>query len=203
MKEMSKYIRIFIIIGIVASIIGYLALLYKGYSLNNEIKYQEEKRDSLKIETNKLVKYNEDLKTERNILLIGIENIKNNSTNPLIVQETSKKLMSEFAISETNFSVTTKENTNSENAEKFEKEGFHFLINKDVDSAIGLFVKSENSYNGYHQVYEIARYLRKNKSKLENPKSEFWKTAYSDILSNFSWGMTDEIKSELKTQLKE
>lgn len=82
-------------------------------------------------------------------------------------------------------------------ATSWEQKGFSFLISKDVVNAIDAFRNSEKSYNKFHQVYEIANYLDKNKSKLSNPQDPFWKIAYRKIATDFSWKMPLETKNTL------
>lgn len=75
---------------------------------------------------------------------------------------------------------------------KYEEEiGFEFLLNKDVVNAINAFTKSENSYNKYHQVYEISKYLRENKSNLMDPNSYLWKKVFKDMTKSYSYGMSN------------
>ena len=89
----------------------------------------------------------------------------------------------------------TKSGSNDITAAKLhESEGFSNLINKDVEGAINSFNASETSYNSYHQVYEIGRYLNSNKGKLKDKNSPFWKEAYSKILNDMSWKMPADIK---------
>jgi hypothetical protein len=82
-------------------------------------------------------------------------------------------------------------------AQLWEDKGFSFLINRDVLSAIDAFRNSENSYHQFHQVYEIAKYLNENKSKLSDAKSYFWKTAFGKIANEYSWKMPIETKNKL------
>lgn len=92
----------------------------------------------------------------------------------------------------------TKGGSNDITAAKLhEDEGFSRLINKDVEGAISSFNASEASYNSYHQVYEIGRYLNSNKEKLKDKSSPFWKEAYSKILTDMSWKMSEDIKTKL------
>jgi len=60
--------------------------------------------------------------------------------------------------------------------------------------AIDNFKLSEQSYNGFHQVYEIYVYLLRNKS---NPQ---WDIIYNDILTRYSWKMSPEVKNRFKNQ---
>jgi hypothetical protein len=87
-------------------------------------------------------------------------------------------------------------------AQMWEEKGFAFLLNKDVENAIEAFRNSENAANGYHMVYDIAKYLNENKSKLSNSNAEFWKTAYKKISTDFSWKMPSETKSKLMQSAK-
>jgi hypothetical protein len=89
-------------------------------------------------------------------------------------------------------------NTNDLGAARlWESKGFMYLLDKDVNNAIEAFTNSENSYNQYHQAYEISRYLTENKSKLLDNTSEFWKTAYRKIATDYSWKMPLNIKNQL------
>lgn len=203
MNQITKYTKTLAVIGIVATIIGYLALLYKGYTLNADVKYQEKRRDSLKIVNNeleKIVELNKIKAREQDSIIFKIAK---DPTNTQSESELGDKLIEKLGISDKNFVVTSKENTSIENARKFEEEGFQFLINKDVNAAISAFTKSENSYNSYHQVYEIAKYLRKNRKKLSDKKLFFWKTAYTTILTEYSYKMPQQYKLKMENLIKE
>jgi hypothetical protein len=92
----------------------------------------------------------------------------------------------------------TKSGSNDITAAKLhESEGFSNLINKDVEGSINSFNASETSYNSYHQVYEIGRYLNSNKDKLKDKDSPFWKEVYAKILNDMSWKMPADIKDKL------
>src|SRR5258705_1156723 len=83
-------------------------------------------------------------------------------------------------------------------AEKFERQGFEFLFQRDVEGAIAAFNNAEQSTNGYHSVYDIWSYLRKNRSELSNSANDApWKKAYVDILNKFSYGMPVDIKEKV------
>lgn len=89
--------------------------------------------------------------------VIGLARITSSSKDPNTVKQ-GDQLAKDLGIpTDKNFIITTKENANLQLAEKYEEDGFQFLLTKDVNSAISSFIKSENSYNGYHQVYEIAQ----------------------------------------------
>jgi signal transduction histidine kinase len=94
----------------------------------------------------------------------------------------------------------TKNDTSASNlvlARRFENEGYLCLLDRDVQCAITAFRKSENAFNGYHQVYEIARFLDRNKQALSDPAHEFWQTTYSTILKDYNWKMPEDFKEQL------
>ena len=96
------------------------------------------------------------------------------------------------------FTITKKEDSNLELAQQYEKDGFNFLLKKDVKNAIESFRKSENYYNGFNNVYEITLYLEKNKSKLLSNDEIIWKQVYSTLLKEYSWKMPEEVKSNFQ-----
>lgn len=81
-------------------------------------------------------------------------------------------------------------------AKLWESKGFDYLLNKNIVEAINAFVESENSANEYHQVYEIAQYLKNNKQELTDPNSDLWKAAYLKMATDFSGGMSLEIRNK-------
>lgn len=56
-----------------------------------------------------------------------------------------------------------------EQARSKEREGFQALLDGNFAQAQQAFQDAENIYNGYHQVYEIARLLRSHKQEYSNP----------------------------------
>ena len=96
-----------------------------------------------------------------------------------------------------NHSLTKSGSNDITAASIHENEGFSNLISKDVELAIASFDASETSYNSYHQVYEISRYLNSNKEKLKDKDSPFWKEAYTKILTDMSWKMPVDVKTKI------
>jgi len=86
----------------------------------------------------------------------------------------------------------------SSSAKEFEKRGFESLISKDIEESIISFRQAEDSYNGYHNCYEISNYLIRNKSELSNPNSPLWNELYNKILTDWSWGLSKETKQKIK-----
>lgn len=91
---------------------------------------------------------------------------------------------------------------NYEMAKNLQNQGFDLLLKKDIANAIKSFIGSENAYNGFNNVYEISRYLKKNKSTLQDEKSELWKSIYMKIASDYSAGMSKETKSAFLNNAK-
>src|SRR5262249_35927575 len=54
-------------------------------------------------------------------------------------------------------------------ARQRERDGFQALLDGKYADALVAFQQSEDAYNGYHQVYEIARLLRAHKQEFNNP----------------------------------
>jgi len=194
MTIMNRGIRILPIIGITLTLIGYLYLTFQTYNLNerrkvlkNEITELEliktrmtneaKVKDTIINLQDKIISQSSDTSTVNKGLELNIENNKTKSNY---------------------FVITKKENSSIEKAIFFENEGFNYLIEKDINNAVISFKKSENSYNGFHQVYEIAKYLEKNKDKLSTKDSELWKEVYLTILTDFSWRMPNDIKLKFK-----
>jgi hypothetical protein len=81
-------------------------------------------------------------------------------------------------------------------AASWEKKGFYFLLNKDIENAINAFHECEKTYNSYHMAYEISNYLVKKRSELINPYSTEWKNTFQQMAQNFSYKMPFDIKKE-------
>jgi hypothetical protein len=92
-----------------------------------------------------------------------------------------------------NISVTKDMNA----AASWEEKGFEYLLKKDVINAISAFTASENAANRFHQVYEISKYLRDYKNKLDDPNSQFWKEAFEKIAREYSYQMPLAVKNKL------
>lgn len=191
MNKLNRNLRFLPIVGITLTIIGYLLLTYQTFNLSkrkttllNEIKELENSKTRLTVEA----------KVKDTIISIQEVIIAQSSDSSTVkkgieLDKTFKEPISDH------FTITKKENYNVELAKKFEKDGFKFLLRKDVIEAIKCFKKSENSYNGFHNVYEIANYLEKNKSRLLTNDELIWKETYTTLLEEYSWKMPEDIKS--------
>lgn len=198
MNNQNKKIRFLPIIGITLTLAGYIFLVFQTFKLN-------ERKNTLRLEISDL----ENIKTrlikeaKKKDAIITIQDTIISQSKDKQTVEKGIELTSEINAPNSNyFIVTNKETSNIELAQKFESDGFNYLLQKDVSNAITSFRKSENSLNGYHLVYDIAYYLNKNKQKLSDKNSEFWKEAFQKILKDYSWKIPDEIKLKLTAMSK-
>lgn len=198
MNSYKKYIRLLPIIGITLTIVGYLFLTVQTFNLNkrksillNEIKELENSKTRL---TNQV-------KTKDTIISIQEDIIAHSSDTATVNQGKQLEQVMNEPISN-HFTVTNKNNANLDFALQYEMEGFNYLLNKEINNAIKSFRKSENSFNGFHSVYEIAVFLEKNKTKLSTKNELVWKQAYSTLLNEYSWKMPEDIKSKLEEKVK-
>ena len=194
MTIMNKGIRILPIIGIALTLIGYLYLTFQTYNLNERKKVLKDEITELEwIKT----RMTNEAKMKDTIIHLQDKIISQSSDSATVHKGLELKIETNEPNSN-HFVITKKENSSIEQAMLFENKGFSFLIEKDINNAVISFKKSENSYNGFHQVYEIAMYLEKNKSKLSQKDSELWGEVYLTILTDFSWRMPSDIKLKLK-----
>lgn len=190
---MNKNLKLLPIIGISLTLLGYFYLTFQTFQLNerkNALNDEIAELESIKLRLTNEVKLKDTLITLQ-------DNIISHSSD----EETVKKGEElKRRIAEPNsefFIVTGKEDTNLDQALKFEREGFNYLLEKDVESAIASFRKSENSFNGFHNVYGIAVYLEKNKSNLSDNNPDTWRQIYATVVKDYSWKMPEDIKMKL------
>lgn len=81
-------------------------------------------------------------------------------------------------------------------AQAKEREGFQSLLNGNYDQAIAAFQASENAYNSYHQVYELARFVRRNKEQFNDPANK--KELFQKIVSDYSYGAPPDLLGQIK-----
>lgn len=78
----------------------------------------------------------------------------------------------------------------------WEQQGFDALVKHDAQAAIEAFRKTEESHNGYHNAYELARYLQQNEA-LQTGDTAAWNKATRHIVKNYAWGMPVGVKEVL------
>ena len=87
-------------------------------------------------------------------------------------------------------------------ATDWEEKGLQALLNRNVDGAIQALTEAEKIRPDLHNVYEIRRLMVKNKNLLTDPNSEHWKIVYSEILKNYSWGISSAARQQMETYIK-
>lgn len=193
MSNLNKNLRIFPILGISLTLIGYLFLVLQTYNL--------QRTKSNLINDINILKQIKARQTAANKLKDTIIVLQNQIISQSPDERTKIKgadLIKDFQVSNADhFLIRKKAENNMEQAQIFELQGFNFLLDKDVNNAITAFRKSENSYNSFHMVYDLASYLNINKSKLITEDPTLWRQTYLEILKNYSWKMPTEIKSKL------
>lgn len=78
------------------------------------------------------------------------------------------------------------------------KEGFDALVNNDMEKAIAAFTASENAWNGYHNAYELARYLRSKANIASDPSVR--KEIIYKVLNDYSGFAPKESIAALKKE---
>lgn len=92
--------------------------------------------------------------------------------------------------------VIQKEKSSAQLATEKEREGFLYLRDDKFDDALTSFETAEKAFPTYHNVNEIANLLRKEKTNFSNP--EIKKSILIRIINEYSWGMPDDIKEQLR-----
>lgn len=95
--------------------------------------------------------------------------------------------------------------TSKDEALTLESQGFASIVNKDVESALQSFTAAEKLWPTLHNVKEIRQLLEQNKPALvaapKDTKSYAWTNFCETLLSKYSWGMPEDIKTRLKAEL--
>lgn len=144
-------------------------------------------------------KYYDSVKVEYKTYLQARDaNVKLDAAKTLTAEEITKRDNNQKIIDLGNKPIASFEKTTAKNlteAQSWEEKGFTDLINKEIDSAIYAFTTSENSYNGFHSVYDISKYLKSNRADLLEKNSTKWKEVYQKIGGSFSYGMPSNTKA--------
>lgn len=86
--------------------------------------------------------------------------------------------------------------TRFKRATQKEREGFEYLLAGEYDRAVEAFEDTEIIYPAFHQVYEIGRLLRGNRSKLDIPDER--RKIFLEIVEKYSWEAPRDLLLELK-----
>ncbi len=84
---------------------------------------------------------------------------------------------------------------NKQEAMLAEQAGFKALKNKDIKTAIQQFSLAEEKWPAYHNVAEINALLKRSQDSLSSPQQ--WRSLYQTILTEYSWGMPQAVRSDL------
>jgi len=122
------------------------------------------------------------------------ESLKDVEKQLLTLEQTTQATTDNLDKSES--SATTTFRGKLATAKEKEREGFQSLIDGNYDDAINSFQESEDSFNTYHNAYDIAKLLRENKTRLNDPtvKKEVFKT----IVNKHSYGAPSDLFKEVK-----
>jgi hypothetical protein len=84
-----------------------------------------------------------------------------------------------------------------------ERRGFEALVRHDVAAAIAAFDEARGIWPEFHNVAEVGRALRNRQDRLADPASEAWPQLYREILTRYSWGLPDDIRSAIRAEAAE
>ncbi|KQS92217.1 hypothetical protein [Chryseobacterium sp. Leaf394] len=127
-------------------------------------------------------KFMEDLKQKEKNLesLQSKDSVERNQRDKSIIQKLEKEIQEKKdqinkPLVIPNFSKSTDKNLQL--ASQYEDLGFNSLLSRDLNNAIVYFTLSENNYNSYHNVYDIAKLLKDNQEKIIS-QPEYWTDVY-------------------------
>ena len=86
----------------------------------------------------------------------------------------------------------------NEQAREFETQGFQQLIERNLVGAESAFTEAARLWPTYHNVSEIARLLRRSRTKLAENNEKAWSELYRTILSEYSWGMPPAVRESME-----
>ena len=87
-----------------------------------------------------------------------------------------------------------------ERAAAAERRGFEALIERDLEAALDAFDEARRIWPEYHNVYEIGRLLRQRRDELQAASAQAWPQLYRDILTDYSWGMPQDLRATLRAE---
>lgn len=83
---------------------------------------------------------------------------------------------------------------------EYEEKGFQFLIKGEYEKAIESFESAEKVYTSFHQVYEIARLLKKEQANMANAFVR--KEVFNRIINEYSWKAPQKYLARLHEMAK-
>ena len=88
-----------------------------------------------------------------------------------------------------------------EGAARHERLGFEAMLNRDISESIVQFSAARATWPEYHNVAEIEKLLRAQRSRLREPND--WKQVYQLTLNKYSWGMPSDLRTGFKRALSD
>lgn len=86
---------------------------------------------------------------------------------------------------------------------RFERNGFEAILNTDIETAISSFEAAKELWPDYHNVTEIAAFLKNTKSELTvSNETETWENIFVTILDRYSWGMPKDIREKIEESIQ-
>ncbi|RZK25634.1 MAG: hypothetical protein EOO43_05010 [Flavobacterium sp.] len=163
------------------------------------MKNLQSKKETLQAEIAQLelVKRNLTIESKLRDTIISKQNMVITQSSDSLTKKQGEKLSKELQESSIFKTLVNPSKDGIDSAKIFERKGYQALFNKDIKTSIQCFKQSENSYNGYNQVYEIAFYLNGSQSKLLTGGEKAWKEIYKTILSEYSWKMPADVRTKL------
>ncbi len=76
-------------------------------------------------------------------------------------------------------------------AQAKEREGFQNLVSGNYGAAAAAFQAAENAYPSYHNVYELARFIRSSQSQMNDPEEK--RQVFKTIVGRFSYGAPPDL----------
>lgn len=83
-------------------------------------------------------------------------------------------------------------------AKQKEREGFQALLDDNFQQAAAAFQAAENAYNGYHWVYELARFMKANQDETDPTKRA---AVIETVVSRYSKGAPPDLLAQLKKKM--
>lgn len=130
----------------------------------------------------------------RNYLAIVAEKQKLDSSKKLTPDQEARRDALVDQQSQLDAPLVTMRHGDVSKASYYESLGFSSIEKGDLLTAINAFTMSENAYHGYHQVFEIARYLKGMRPHLTNKDSPGWKIVRQIIARDYAYGMDESVR---------
>lgn len=86
-------------------------------------------------------------------------------------------------------------------AQRLTRDGFQALIDRDAGRALAVFDEAHELWPTYQNVAEIRALLRREIERLQDKDSAAWKEVYRRILTDYSWGMSQQERATLREAL--